>query len=288
MAGGGGGPHDPLAAAVRRHDADRYIATLYAPEPSRAALWAIYAFAAELAQIPAQVSQSPLGEIRLEWWRTVIDETGNDQSRAMGHPVADALGPILQEHPIIEGWLRGMIEGRVADLYTDPIGDMAALEAYFGATLSLPIRVASYVLAPGAAERSAADAAGHGGVALGLVRMASHFPDVVGRRPELIPLEILTARGVAIADLRAANRGPAARALLSDLHTAALAHLDRAARAARALPPAALPALLPLAPLRGDLSLIAKRGPKTAEPVRRGALYRQWSMWRTARRGAIQ
>ena len=287
MTGSASEPREEIAATVRRHDADRYIATLYAPQGLRADLWAVYALAAELAQVPELVSQSSLGEIRLEWWRQTLDRMAQGRNQAARHPVVEALRPLVGAHPIVTAWLRAMIDGRGADLYADPLGDVEALEAYFGATLSLPIRVAIHLTAPDAEQRFAADAAGHGGVAAGLVRMASHFDDVVKRRPELIPLDMAAAHGVTAAELGAANKGPAARAFFAQLVLEAQSHLDRAVEAARNLPPTALPALLPLAPLRGDLRLIARRGSRTCRPLRRGALYRQWSMWRAARRGRI-
>ncbi len=288
-------PGGTVAATVRRHDPDRYIATLYAPADLRPFLWAVYGFAAELAQVPSLVSQSTLGEIRLQWWRQTLDDLcetpdgggGDKEERAAaGHPVADALRPVVKAHPIVSSWLMAMIEGRSADLYADPMDDMPALEAYFGATLSLPIRVAVHVLAPGADERCAADAAGHGGVALGLARMVSHFSQGLERRPELIPLDILKANGLTIADLRSEQKAQAV--ILADLHGAALKHLDDAVIASRGLQASALPAVLPLAPLRGDLRLIARRGSGPHIPTRRGGLYRQWIMWRAARGGGLR
>ena len=51
------------AALVREHDPDRYIATLYAPEPQRAALSALYAFSHEVARVRALVSEPLPGEV---------------------------------------------------------------------------------------------------------------------------------------------------------------------------------------------------------------------------------
>ena len=283
------GPDATAAATLRRHDPDRYIATLYAPAPLRPALWAVFGFAAEVAQVPTLVSQSALGEIRLQWWRDTVNELSGQNGNtapASGHPIADALGPVIKAHGIITPWLQSIIDGRQADLYNDVMENMPALEAYFGANLSLPMRVAIYLLAPQTDERRAADAAGHGGVALGLTRMASHLSGVAERRPELIPLDILEARGLTVAGLRSGAKAQAA--IRSDLQAAAQKHFKSAVAAAADLPKLALPALLPLAPLRGDFRLLAARGHRRKEPVRRGALYRQWVMWRAARRGALR
>jgi phytoene/squalene synthetase len=55
---------------VKRFDRDRYWSALFAPEPVRSHLLALYAFNVELSRIPAQVSEAMFGEVRLQWWRT--------------------------------------------------------------------------------------------------------------------------------------------------------------------------------------------------------------------------
>ena len=60
------------AALVREHDRDRYLATLFAPAETRDALFALYAFAAEIGRV-RDVAREPMpGEIRLQWWRDAI------------------------------------------------------------------------------------------------------------------------------------------------------------------------------------------------------------------------
>ena len=51
---------------------------------------AIYAFAMELRRIPAAVSEPPLGEIRLQWWRDALDEI-IDGKTPRAHPVVATL-----------------------------------------------------------------------------------------------------------------------------------------------------------------------------------------------------
>ena len=63
---------------VRAHNPDRYLTALMAPRRVRGSLMALYAFNAELARIPALVSEPALGEIRLQWWRDAVDHMDAD------------------------------------------------------------------------------------------------------------------------------------------------------------------------------------------------------------------
>jgi phytoene/squalene synthetase len=47
----------PCAAAMREHDPDRYLATLFAPADAREALFALYAFDHEIARVRRVVSE---------------------------------------------------------------------------------------------------------------------------------------------------------------------------------------------------------------------------------------
>lgn len=251
--------NSPLISAVKAHDLDRYIANLYAPEDKRPALWALFAFVAELARVRGQVSEAGLGEIRFEWWRTAVD--GASKGQAAGNPVTDAIMLIAADTTTAER-LMAIIDGFAAGLYADPMRDMTALEAHFGAIRSLPIRIAIDALATETDNRSAADAAGHAGVALGLAELVAHFGQIAQARPDLIPEDI--------------RQGPGGG--LPELQAAALLHLGDAVSVAASLPSSVLPALLPLAPLRSDLG----------RPNRsRGPVFRQWAIWRAARRGRL-
>src|SRR3954465_7509110 len=62
-----------VAAIVRRHDRDRYQTALFAPADRREALFALYAFNHEVARVREAVTTPMLGQIRLQWWREIID-----------------------------------------------------------------------------------------------------------------------------------------------------------------------------------------------------------------------
>ena len=113
------------AALVREHDQDRYIACLYAPEAQRPALFALYAFSHEIARVRALVSEPLPGEVRLQWWRDLLE--GEPKGEAQAHPVAAALLDAVARYRLPIAPLTGLIEARVFDLYDDPMPSLSDL-----------------------------------------------------------------------------------------------------------------------------------------------------------------
>src|SRR5689334_20490953 len=81
-------------AAVRKFDADRYFATLFAPAGKRRLLYALYAFNHELAWAGETTREPVAAAIRLRWWRDVLLCAADGNPPA--HPVAVALAEVFQ------------------------------------------------------------------------------------------------------------------------------------------------------------------------------------------------
>ncbi|MEM0937398.1 MAG: squalene/phytoene synthase family protein [Pseudomonadota bacterium] len=62
------------AEIVARGDPDRFLAAMSAHVPARALLFPIYAFNVEVARAPWISSEPLIGEMRLQWWRDVLEE----------------------------------------------------------------------------------------------------------------------------------------------------------------------------------------------------------------------
>jgi phytoene synthase len=60
-------------ALVRAADKDRFLSALFAPAHQRGPLFALYAFNAEIASVRDRAREPMPGEIRLQWWRDVIN-----------------------------------------------------------------------------------------------------------------------------------------------------------------------------------------------------------------------
>src|ERR1700761_6571667 len=103
------------AELVRTADRDRYIATLFAPADRRDALFALYAFNAEIARV-RDVAREPMpGEIRLQWWREVV--IGERSGEAAANPVGAALLATIQRYNLAIDPFCALIEAHRFDLY---------------------------------------------------------------------------------------------------------------------------------------------------------------------------
>jgi uncharacterized protein len=153
---------DICLAMLRDSDRDRYLACLLSPPDKRGALAALYAFNAELARIRDLVHEPLPGEVRMQYWRDLLE--GNAHGSTEANPVASALLSAIDVHRLPRQTLVDMIDARIFDLYDDPMETRVSLEGYAGETASALIQLASLVLVAGGGAKSA-EAAGHAGVA---------------------------------------------------------------------------------------------------------------------------
>ncbi len=106
--------------AVRRADPVRWLASRFVGDPAaRADVVAIYAFDQELERAGRLTSTPLLAEIRLTWWREVLDEiyAGFAVRR---HPAALSLAESVRRRGHPRGLLEAMIDARI-DPLTDPL-----------------------------------------------------------------------------------------------------------------------------------------------------------------------
>ncbi len=94
---------------ARSHDPDRFFTSLFAPEPVRPALWALYAFNHELVRARESVREPMMAMIRLQWWREVIE------GEPKRHEVATPLHAALTVGALREADLLALIEAREED-----------------------------------------------------------------------------------------------------------------------------------------------------------------------------
>lgn len=267
------------AALVREADRDRFLATLFAPAQHRDALFALYAFNAEIARI-RDVAREPLpGEIRLQWWREVL--AGERDGEATAHPVAAALRETLARYGFVVAPLLELIEARTFDLYDEPMASIADLELYGIRTQSPVFAMASGILGAGKAppDLFTLDA----GVAYTIAAMLSQLGRHASRRQLYVPLEVLDRHQVNTADIFAGRASDALHAALAELRKLARAHLAAAQEKLKSASPEILPALLPLAPIGPMLRRMERAGyaPLQFEPA--SPWRRQLQLWWAAR-----
>lgn len=262
-------------AVVREADKDRFLATLFAPEKRRGALFALYAFNSELARIREAVHQPLAGEIRLQWWRDALEQPGAGEARS--HPVASALLDTVVRCRLPVDALIGLIETRAFDLYNDPMPDLATLEGYVSRTSSTLIDLAARILDHNADVATAARAAG---LAYGITGLLRTFPVHAARGQLFVPLEVLQRHAAAPEDVLAGRATPQLAAALAEMRDSARAHFD--AYRQQAVPSAMAPAFLPaeLTPLY--LERLAHTPPFRLNDLPQWR--RQWALRRAARR----
>ncbi|HEX2148434.1 MAG TPA: phytoene/squalene synthase family protein [Pseudorhizobium sp.] len=261
---------DVVLATLRETDRDRYLACLLSPADKRAALAALYAFNAELARVRDVVREPLPGEIRLQWWRDLLEGTARGDTG--GNPIATALLSAVEGHRLPRPTLLAMIDARIGDLYDDPIADRNALEGYAGETASALIQLSSLVLSAEDAV-SSAEAAGHAGVAQAIAGLLLLMP-LHRRRGQLyLPLDILAATGLDRDTFLAGDDSSRISAAVEAFAGLGLEHL-RKARSAGSVSKAVFPAFLPVSLAEPVL----RRGLREGAAVLQGNL--QQPQWR--------
>lgn len=266
---------------VRTGDKDRFLATLFAPERYRRPLHALYAFNMELARVRELAREPMPGEIRLQWWRDAL--LGTAQGEAAGHPVAAALREVVVRYRLPPAALARLIDASAFDLYDDPMPTLAALEEYATDTSAVVIGLAARILCDG---KDGADAGliVHAGVAPAMASVLRALPVHAARRQLYVPAELMQRHGAAVDDLFAGRDTPELRAALAELRLHARRHLAAAGELIGAVPPAIVPALLPVALVAPTLNRMERRGYRPLRPDELPQWRRQWILWRSARR----
>jgi 15-cis-phytoene synthase len=262
------------AELVRGADRDRYLAALFAPAEHRGALFALYAFNAEIGRL-RDVAREPLpGEMRLQWWSEVLG--GERSGEAAANPVAAALLSAIERYGLPTSSLLALIEARRFDLYDEPMAALADLEDYAEKTSSAVIALAAQILGVDGQA-----AAGPAGMASGFTGLVRTFPLHAARRQLYLPMELLERHGVRADEIFSAHSSAGLNAALAELRNLARRHLGATAAPLMAQPRTADPAFLPIALVRPWLDRLERSdafAPAEISPWRR-----QWLIWRAAR-----
>lgn len=270
---------DHCATLVREADRDRYLATLFAPSDRRDALFALYAFNIEISRV-RDVAREPMpGEIRLQWWREVLE--GQRDGEAAAHPVASTLMEGLKRHAIKPERLTGIVDAHSFDLYDEPMATLDDLDNYAVMTQSALLDVAIGILGGGGPE--AMMLVRGAGIAATVTDILVNLRKHVSRRQMFVPLEVLDRHGVNIDEVYAGKTSDALKTALAEMRRHARRQMSAARSEAAQVPQQILPALLPLALIGPTLKPMDRRGyePFDVEPLSR--LKRQWLIWRASR-----
>jgi len=206
------------------------MAVLIAPAECREALFSLLAFNLEIAGIPELVSETMLGEIRLQWWRDTVASiyAGAD----VDHPVALGLVHGVETYGLSRALFDEFLDARGFDLRGEAPASLEALEGYAGGTAGALNELMAGVLGlatlaeqPQAIARAAVR---HAGVAWALAGLLSSvtFHSRQGRR--YLPTDL-------------GNDDRTAAAAVADV---ARRNIDQARAARKTLPRTMLPVML--------------------------------------------
>jgi 15-cis-phytoene synthase len=275
--------YDFSLAALRDSDRDRYLACLLSPQGKRGPLSALYAFHAEIARVRDLVREPLPGEIRLQWWRDVLDDPSG--ARGEGHPLAEALLTCVKSHKLPVQVLQDMIDARIFDLYDDPMESRASLEGYAGETASALIQLASLILDPEQAQQSAS-AAGHAGVAQAIAGLLLLLPLHRRRGQVYFPAELLAATGLDRDAFLSGENQQSVSLAIRAFAGLGREHLAKARAASGSISPANRFAFTTLALVEPVFDRAERAGAKLFEhSIVPSQWRRQWWMWKAARSG---
>ena len=103
-----------LDDVVRRADPHRWLSSRFIVDAqARADVIALYAFDHQLARAGRVASSGLLAEIRLTWWREVLDEIFSG-GRVRAHPTALALSDTVRRRGLPRDPLEAAVEARIA------------------------------------------------------------------------------------------------------------------------------------------------------------------------------
>src|SRR6478672_8475500 len=183
---------DHCEELVRTGDKNRFLATLFAPQKYRRALYALYAFNLEVARTRELAREPMPGEIRLQWWRDVLGGAGRGEIDA--HPVAAALRDVVVRYRLPPRMLTELIDGRSFDLYDEPMASLSYLERYAMHTSSALIELASRILCDGR-DTGTSDLSRHAGTAYAFAGLLRALPIHTSRGQLYLPADVMARYG---------------------------------------------------------------------------------------------
>ncbi|XP_071326090.1 NADH dehydrogenase (ubiquinone) complex I, assembly factor 6 isoform X2 [Trachinotus anak] len=171
---------------VRSRDYDGFVTSLLLPEEARRSSLALRAFNVELAQVKDSVSQKTIGLMRMQFWKTAIEEIYRDDPP--NQPVTTELWRAVRKHCLTKRWLLKIITDREKDLDDRAYRNLQELETYSENTQSSLIYLLLECL--GLKNVHADHAASHIGKAQGIVTCLRATPYNSSRRKVYLPMDI--------------------------------------------------------------------------------------------------
>lgn len=239
---------------VRSRDYDGFLSSLLLPEEARRSSLALRAFNVELAQVKDSVSQKTIGLMRMQFWKTAIEEIYRDDPP--NQPVSTELWRAVRKHDLTKRWLLRIVTDREKDLDDRAYRNLQELEAYSENTQSSLLYLLLECL--GVKNVHADHAASHIGKAQGIITCLRATPYHSSRRKVYLPMDICMLHGASQEDFIRGSREQNIRDVAYDIASQAHVHLQHARSFSQNVPAAATPVFLTTVVLDDYLQRVRK------------------------------
>lgn len=173
----------PLGALVAGRDDSLFLAAAMAPAELRDDLMVLYAFKTEVTRIPFMVSEPMLGEIRLQWWREVIDQAYGD-GPVRAHEVSTPLAALMTKHGLDRAPFETFLDSAGQFLGEEPVADIEALAKRAGDVEQPILELAAAITGTHFDAAPIAEM-------IGLTHLAMSLPRHAAQGRNILPLDIL-------------------------------------------------------------------------------------------------
>jgi 15-cis-phytoene synthase len=269
-------------ALVRAADKDRYLAGLFSPSSARRHLYALHAFASEIARVREAAHEPLPGEIRLQWWRDAL--AGDARGDASANPVAAALLDTVAQCALPKERLIALIDAHGFDLYDEAMPSLADLETYAERTGGTLFGLGAQILGGTDGMDAIAAAAVPAGIAYVMAQRLRTFPRDIARGQCFVPADLMQQHGVVREEMEARGNSAGLRAALAALRGHARAAFARFRIAAPEVPEACAPAFLVAALVPPLLARLDAAADDPFAGVEVPQWRQQWALWRAARK----
>lgn len=262
-------------ATVRRADHDRYFANLFVAADRRALLFALYAFNHEIARAGEAAREPAMAEIRLQWWREVVQSRPGGQP--LSHPVAVGLAELLNRNLVSASDLELLIDARGIGMSLLPFATLAAMEAHAQATSSALMQLAARLIDP---EQDVAELTREAGIAYGLAGMLRSLPFHLAGGRQFLPADLLAEHGVFDANIPSQRYAASMKPVIIMVASAAMHHVARTRKCR--IPQSIFPAVLPASLVPAYLSRLQNSDDMLRARAEISQLRRQFTYLRAA------
>lgn len=217
-----------------------FLCVGFIPAEHRDAFLVLRAFNAELALVAERASQRAIAEMRMQWWKDVI-EMMYQSDDCPQHPVATSLLQVVRRYHLPKTWLLKIVNERQADLSAKQPQTIGDLEAHCEGTHSTLIYLSLHLL--GVQSVHASHAASHIGKALGIALLMRSSAHHVARGQIYHPLQVTEQLVLPTEDILKNSQPEALQQATFEVCQIAEEHLA-IARSTRQVPKQGIPALM--------------------------------------------